>query len=214
MSPKVGRYSGYIRPFSYAVDLLLINCVAYFFLPKGLNTLSFHFFISVTWIILAWNLAFYEVYRFTKEFQIIGKLFRQYLLFLIFNFAYLGFFYKFSEPSQMIKYISLSLVLVAFEKFSVYLSSRLNYSYTYLANIFKKLNGIPIEQFLITEKIRKVKMLLISEQLTLSEIAYKMHYSSVAHLSTQFKKITGIRVSDFKLMNKEASIEMPGLIPV
>lgn len=120
MSPKVGRYSGYIRPFSYAVDLLLINCVGYFFLPKGLNTLSFHFFISVTWIILAWNLAFYEVYRFTKEFQIIGKLFRQYLLFLIFNFAYLGFFYKFSEPSQMIKYISLSLVLVAFEKFSVY----------------------------------------------------------------------------------------------
>lgn len=120
MSPKVGRYSGYIRPFSYAIDLLLINAVAYFFLPQGLNTLSFHLFISVTWIFLAWNLAFYEVYRFTKEFQILGKLFRQYLLFLIFNFAYLGFFYKFSEPSQMIKYISLSLVLVAFEKFSVY----------------------------------------------------------------------------------------------
>lgn len=120
MSPKVGRYSGYIRPFSYAIDLLLINAVAYFFLPQGLNTLSFYLFISVTWIFLAWNLAFYEVYRFTKEFQILGKLFRQYLLFLIFNFAYLGFFYKFSEPSQMIKYISLSLVLVAFEKFSVY----------------------------------------------------------------------------------------------
>ncbi|WP_390641516.1 exopolysaccharide biosynthesis polyprenyl glycosylphosphotransferase [Flavobacterium okayamense] len=97
-----------------------MNSVAYFFLPNEINTLSFHLFNSLTWIILAWNLAFYEVYRFTKEFQILGKLFRQYLLFLIFNFAYLGFFYKFSEPSQMIKYISLSLVLVAFEKFSIY----------------------------------------------------------------------------------------------
>lgn len=120
MSPKVGRYSGYIRPFSYIIDLLIINSVAYFFLPKEINTVSFHLFISFTWIILAWNLAFYEVYRFTKEFQIIGKIIRQYLLFLIFNFAYLGFFYKFSEPSQMIKYISFSLVLVAFEKFSIY----------------------------------------------------------------------------------------------
>ena len=95
MSPKVGRYSGYIRPFSYALDLLIINSVAYFFLPNELNTLSFHLFNSLTWVVLAWNLAFYEVYRFTKEFQILGKLFRQYLLFLIFNFAYLGFFYKF-----------------------------------------------------------------------------------------------------------------------
>lgn len=120
MSPKVGRYSGYIRPFSYIIDLFIINCVAFFILPKELNTPSFHVFISFTWIVLAWNLAFYEVYRFTKEFQILGKLFRQYLLFLIFNFAYLGVFYKFSEPSQMIKYISLSLVLVAFEKVSVY----------------------------------------------------------------------------------------------
>lgn len=100
------------------------------------------------------------------------------------------------------------------EKFSVYLSSRLNYSYTYLANIFKKLNGIPIEHFLITEKIRKVKMMLITEQLTLSEIAYKMHYSSVAHLSTQFKKVTGIRASDFKLMRIDTSNQMPESISV
>ena len=57
-------------------------------------------------------------------------------------------------------------------------------------------------------------MLLISEQLTLSEIAYKMNYSSVAHLSTQFKKVTGIRASDFKLMYVDASIELPDLIPV
>ncbi|MEJ8818758.1 helix-turn-helix domain-containing protein [Lacibacter sp. H407] len=119
---------------------------------------------------------------------------------------------------QKIKHVIFEIVHYSneplLEKLSTYLSNRLNYSYTYLANIFKKINGIPIEQFVITEKIRKVKMLLISEQLTLSEIAYKMNYSSVAHLSSQFKKVTGIRASDFKVMYVDASIEMPELIPV
>ena len=119
---------------------------------------------------------------------------------------------------QKIKHVVFEIVHYSseplLETFSAYLSRRLNYSYTYLANIFKKLNGIPIEQFVITEKIRKVKVLLISEQLTLSEIAYKMNYSSVAHLSTQFKKVTGIRASDFKLMYVDASVEMCGLTPV
>lgn len=119
---------------------------------------------------------------------------------------------------QKIKHIVFEIVHYSsepiLEKFSTYLSSRLNYSYTYLANIFKKLNGIPIEKFLITEKIRKVKVLLISEQLTLSEIAYRMNYSSVAHLSSQFKKVTGIRASDFKLMHAGASIDLPELVAV
>lgn len=120
MPTKTGRYSGYIRPFSYGIDLLIINFLSYYFLPEPLNLLSYHIFISLAWILIAWNVAFYEVYRFTTEFQIMGKIVKQYVLFLIFNFAYLGYFYKFSEPSQMVKYISLSLVLVTFEKFSVY----------------------------------------------------------------------------------------------
>lgn len=86
-------------------------------------------------------------------------------------------------------------------KFSCYLSSRLNYSYTYLANTFKKINGISIEQFIIIEKIKKVKGMLIAEGITLSEIAYRMNYSSTSHLSAQFKKVTGLRVTDFKLMH-------------
>ncbi|WP_445456271.1 undecaprenyl-phosphate glucose phosphotransferase [Flavobacterium sp. HNIBRBA15423] len=120
MSPRTGRYSGYIRPFSYVVDLTIINLLAFYFLPKGLNNFGFHFFISFSWIIISSNVSFYEVYRFTKEFQIFGKLIKQYLFFLIFNFAYLGFFYKFSEPSQMVKFISLSLIFISFEKFTIY----------------------------------------------------------------------------------------------
>ena len=120
MSPRTGRYSGYIRPFSYIVDLTIINLLAFYFLPKGLNNFGFHFFISFSWIIISSNVSFYEVYRFTKEFQIFGKLIKQYLFFLIFNFAYLGFFYKFSEPSQMVKFISFSLLFVSTEKFAIY----------------------------------------------------------------------------------------------
>jgi len=90
-------------------------------------------------------------------------------------------------------------------KFSCYLSSRLNYNYTYLSNIFKKSNGISIEQFIILQKIEKVKKLLLTEELHLSEIAYQMNYSSVSHLSSQFKKITGIRASDFRLMKMHSN---------
>lgn len=120
MKQKTGRYSGFIRPFSYIVDILIINLIAYYFLPKELNSLGFHFFISIFWVLIAWNVAFYEVYRFTKEFQILGKLIKQYFFIIIFNFAYLGYFYKFSEPSQMVKYISASIFLIGFFKFSIY----------------------------------------------------------------------------------------------
>lgn len=93
-------------------------------------------------------------------------------------------------------------------KFSCFLSSRLNYSYTYLANTFKKTIGISIEQFIIIEKIKKVKVMLITEGITLNEIAYRMNYSSISHLSAQFKKVTGQRVKDFKLMHMNAYIGM------
>ena len=74
---------------------------------------------------------------------------------------------------------------------SAYLSQELHHNYAYMANIFSKTQGHSIEQFLIENKIERVKKLLIYEQLNLTEIAYKMHYSSVAHLSSQFKKVTG-----------------------
>ncbi|WP_244826084.1 helix-turn-helix domain-containing protein [Carboxylicivirga linearis] len=86
---------------------------------------------------------------------------------------------------------------------SDYLSEKLNHNYTYLANLFSEVKGITIEKFFLTHKIEKVKELIVYDELTLSEIAYKMHYSSAAHLSNQFKKITGLTPSHFKdLKNK------------
>jgi AraC-like DNA-binding protein len=87
--------------------------------------------------------------------------------------------------------------------FSEYLIEKLNYDYTYMANLFSEVQGITIERFIISHKIERVKELIIYDELNLSEIAWKMHYSSVAHLSNQFKKITGLTPSHFKnLKNK------------
>lgn len=86
---------------------------------------------------------------------------------------------------------------------SDYLSETLNYDYTYLANLFSEVKGITIEKFYLTHKIEKVKELIVYDELNLTEIAYKMHYSSVSHLSNQFKKFTGLTPSHFKqLKNK------------
>ncbi len=86
---------------------------------------------------------------------------------------------------------------------SDYLSEKLNYNYTYLANLFTEVKGTTIEQFVIAHKIEKVKELLVYHDLNLTEIAWKLHYSSVAHLSNQFKKKTGLTPSQFKnLKNK------------
>ena len=86
---------------------------------------------------------------------------------------------------------------------SDYLSEKLNYDYTYLANLFSEVKGITIERFYLNHKIEKVKELIVYDELNLSEIAYKLHYSSVSHLSNQFKKITGLTPTHFKeLKNK------------
>jgi AraC-like DNA-binding protein len=81
---------------------------------------------------------------------------------------------------------------------SDFLSEKLNFDYTYLANLFSEVKGITIEKFYLAHKIEKVKELIVYNELNLTEIAYKMHYSSVAHLSNQFKKITGLTPSHFK----------------
>lgn len=82
---------------------------------------------------------------------------------------------------------------------SDYLSEKLEYDYTYLANLFAEVKGITIEKFYLTHKIERVKELIVYDELNLSEIAWKMHYSSVAHLSNQFKKYTGLTPSHFKM---------------
>lgn len=82
--------------------------------------------------------------------------------------------------------------------FSDYLSEKLNHDYTYLANLFSEVQGITIEHFIINHKIERIKELIIYDELNITEIAWKMNYSSVAHLSNQFKKVTGLSPSHFK----------------
>ncbi len=87
--------------------------------------------------------------------------------------------------------------------YSDYISEKLNYDYTYLANIFSEVKGITIQQFIILNKIEKVKELLLYDELNLTEIAYKLHYSSVGHLSNQFKKVTGLSPSFYKKLKQK-----------
>lgn len=87
---------------------------------------------------------------------------------------------------------------------SDYISEKLDYDYTYLSNLFSEVQGTTIEKFFILHKIEKVKELLVYDEMNLKEIAFKLHYSSVAHLSSQFKKQTGYTPSHFKhLKNKK-----------
>ncbi len=86
--------------------------------------------------------------------------------------------------------------------YSEYISEQLGYDYTYLSNIFSEVKGITIQQFIIIHKIERVKELLLYDEINLTEISYQLHYSSVAHLSNQFKKITGLTPSYYKKIKK------------
>lgn len=91
--------------------------------------------------------------------------------------------------------------------YSEYISEKLNLDYTYLANIFSEVKGITIQHFIIINKIEKVKEMLLYEELDLTEISYRLNYSSVAHLSSQFKKITGLSPTYYRqLKQKRESI--------
>lgn len=82
--------------------------------------------------------------------------------------------------------------------YSVYISEKLGYNYNYLATIFSEVNGITIQQFIILHKVEKAKELIFKDELSLTEIAHRLHYSSIAHLSSQFKKVTGLSPSFYK----------------
>jgi AraC-like DNA-binding protein len=103
---------------------------------------------------------------------------------------------------ERIKAVIIELVHYSDDQIKVnlsdYLSEKLNHSYSFLANLFTEVKGTTIENFFLSHKIEKVKELLVYDELTLTEIAYRLHYSSVAHLSNQFKKITGLTPSHFK----------------
>jgi AraC-like DNA-binding protein len=94
------------------------------------------------------------------------------------------------------------------ENFSDYLSKKLRYDYTYLANLFSEVTGITIEHYIIAHKIERVKELLLYDELNLTEISYKLNYSSVGHLSSQFKKVTGLTPTFFKKLKDKRLITL------
>ena len=99
--------------------------------------------------------------------------------------------------------------------FSDFVSRKLNYDYTYLSNLFSEVKGTTIEHCIIAHKIERAKELLIYNELSLTQIAQKLHYSSVSHLSNQFKKVTGLSPSHFKQLKdkRRSPLEDIGNIP-
>ena len=89
------------------------------------------------------------------------------------------------------------------QNYSEYLSEKLGYDYTYLANTFSEVKGITIQHFIIIHKIERAKELMLYNEMNLTEIAYKLHYSSVAHLSNQFKKVTGLSPSFYRQLGQK-----------
>lgn len=95
--------------------------------------------------------------------------------------------------------------------YSDYISEKLGYDYIYLAHTFSEVKGITIQQFIIIHKIEKVKELLLYDELNLTEISYKLHYSSIGHLSNQFKKITGLSPSFYKQLQQKRKDNLENL---
>ena len=95
--------------------------------------------------------------------------------------------------------------------FSIFLSQKLNYEYNYLSNLFSEVKGMTIEHYIIAHKIERAKELLIYNELTITQIAEKLHYSNVAHLSNQFKKVTGLTPTFFKKMKHKRTIALENL---
>lgn len=120
MKNKTGRYSAYIRPFSYILDLAIINLCASLFLSEIVYSLYFAVFISLSWIIIALNIGFYEVYRFTKVVSIGNRVLKQFALFTIVCFAFLGLYITDANARETLEYTSISVFIVSSFKIFIY----------------------------------------------------------------------------------------------
>ncbi|WP_370390340.1 undecaprenyl-phosphate glucose phosphotransferase [uncultured Winogradskyella sp.] len=118
---KQGRYSGYLRPISYLIDLSIINGVAILFLFKNKDPLTFIIYISLSWVFLSLYSNFYQVYRYTRPVNILALIIRQSIFFLIVVFAFFGIYYEFKiYPKPVILYVLICFVLIAVAKFAIY----------------------------------------------------------------------------------------------
>jgi AraC-like DNA-binding protein len=100
---------------------------------------------------------------------------------------------------------------VSSRNYSSYLSEKLGYDYAYLSNIFSEVKGITIQHFIILHRIEKVKELILYDELTLTEISHRLSYSSVAHLSNQFKKVTGLSPSYYRRMKRRRTMNLENI---
>ena len=115
-----GRYSKYIRPIIIFIDLLVINLLVLLCLRSAMSNIGYHLILSTFWLVVAYYIGFYEVYRTTKETTIFTKLLKQFLFISLITFAYVGFKYKFVTTKEIFTYILVSFVLVGFFKFLVF----------------------------------------------------------------------------------------------
>ncbi len=118
---KSGRYSGFLRPISYAIDLVIINGLAFYFFGNTIQHLTFFFFISFGWIILSLKSNFYEVYRFTHVTNILSVLGKQSVIFFLMVFAFFGFYSELkTDPLQITRYVLLVMLAIGFVKFTIF----------------------------------------------------------------------------------------------
>ncbi|NRD22152.1 exopolysaccharide biosynthesis polyprenyl glycosylphosphotransferase [Winogradskyella litoriviva] len=118
---KQGRYSGYLRPISYIIDLCIINSIAIIYLLSGKDPLIFSIFISVGWVLLSVYSQFYEVYRYTRPITILSLIVKQTILFLLFVFAFSGLYHELKiYPRPIVKYTLLCFLFITILKFAVY----------------------------------------------------------------------------------------------
>ena len=120
MKTKTGRYSGYIRPFSYLIDLIIINVLAAYIFPFHSNEILYSVLISIAWFIIAIYLGFYEVYRYTKVIAILNCALKQFILFSLFCLALELFYSDFYFQKRVVFFVFVSIVLVLFFKLSIY----------------------------------------------------------------------------------------------
>jgi len=149
MKNKTGRYSGYIRPFSYLLDLAVINLFSFLMLSDAFCSPYFMVFISLSWVIIAINVGFYEVYRFTKAVEIGNKIVKQFALFTILCYAFSGFYVKNSNSQDTLEYTAVSIFIIAVLKLSVY----------YFLKKYRSLFGGNFRKVVIVGTEKKVKQL-------------------------------------------------------
>lgn len=149
MKNKRGRYSAYIRPFSYFLDLAIINLFAILLLSENVYSIYFVVFSSLSWIVIALNIEFYEVYRYTKIIAIGNKILKQFALFTILCFAFFGIFSNNSNARETLVYALLSLSVVAFAKFFIY----------YFLRKYRRLSGANYRKVVLLGSTNQVKQL-------------------------------------------------------